>query len=526
MCLYNKMKKSKTQRKDLIYSIDTKTFTDLPTLPTLQKLKKSTSQPWILASTRSIRTFDRPYLTKLRTRKKPAAEITPTLVQKVLKKYFIPIFEAQRHRQRSLKTSRTAEFSQSLSESLIDSLKKHQSTLRELNWKLKLIDEDRDQKQKEISEFKREIFNLEGIINASKAYAGTFSENEVEVKEELGEIDGRINSENRKLKNKLAQERNWNLELKHNSMVLEHWNSLYNMQSDIMGEQLKGLYFSCNQLSLNSISKNYKFQITLCHKSCVRLIKQERSVSTKIHSNLKSLYFTIQKSLKTIDSRKTLLKELKERSSAIKYDQEWHQSEIRKRIEEKEIYNIRFLELEKKNTTLEDEYDKMRTVILEIKKKSKFYDLEEKVCKYCKKVFTERENFNWSCRNHLSEWGENNNYWCCGAEDKEALGCQLSKHVSDEGNESKVVEKKELKNLKARCRNCRNIGHVASECPRDPNPKTSKGFKKLNVKRPKEKVSYLALAKLKNEEYVDDEEFEDIQLARREAVIDEFQSLY
>jgi len=34
------------------------------------------------------------------------------------------------------------------------------------------------------------------------------------------------------------------------------------------------------------------------------------------------------------------------------------------------------------------------------------------------------------------------------------------------------------------------------------------------------------LAKLKNEEYVDDEEFEDIQLARREAVIDEFQSLY
>lgn len=522
------MKKSKTQRKDLIYSIDTKTFTDLPTLPTLQKLKKSTSQPWILASARSIRTFDRPYLTKLRTRKKPSTEITPTLVQKVLKKYFIPIFEAQRHRQRHLKTSRTAEFSKSLSESLIDNLKMHQNTLRELNLKLKLIDEDKEHKLNEIYEFKREIFNLEGIINASKTYSGTFSEKEVNVEDErLGEIDVRINGENRKLKNKLAQERNWNLALKYNSMVLEHWNSLYNMQSDIMGEQLKGLYFSCSQLSLNNISCNYKFQINLCHKSCIRLTKQERQISTKMYSNLKSLHFTIQNSLKTIDSRKTLMKELKERSSAIKYDQEWHQGEIKKRIEEKEIFNIRFLELEKKNTSLEDEYEKLRTIILEIKKKSKIYDLEEKVCKYCKRVFTERENFNWSCRNHLSEWGENHNYWCCGAEDKEAPGCQLSKHISDEGNESKVVEKKEIKNLKVKCRNCKIIGHVASECLRDPNPKTSKGLKKLKGKRTKEKVSYLGLAKLKNEDYMDDDdEFGDIELARKEAVIDEFQSLY
>lgn len=523
------MKKSKTQRKDLISSIDTKSYFDLPTLPTLQRLKSSISQPWILSSTRSIRAFHNPHLAKLRTRKKVSKDLTPSLVQKVVKKYFIPIFEAQRHRQKNLKTSRTTEFSQSLSESLLDELKKHRNTLNELNLKLNSIYQDKEQKLKEISEYKEKILNLEGVVKAYGACTGMLFDAKENDKALVKRLDGKylkINDDSRELKYLLSHERYRNLKLKDNALVLEHWNSLYNMQSDIMGEQLKGLYFSLNQLSLDYLFNTFKVQKSLCTKSCQNICKIELSLSRKIYRNIKSLNSTVEVSFLTLETRKSLLKELKDRSLAFKYDQEWHQSEIKKHFEEKELYHIRLFELEKKNTVLEEDYEKTRTIILDIKKKSKFNDIEEKVCKFCKKVFIEKENFNWSCRNHLSEWGENHNYWCCGAEDKEAPGCKMSKHVSDEVGENKFVEKLDKKTKKKTvCRTCKNIGHVSTECPVDPNIRTRVEMRKEHLRKKRGKVSYLGVAKLKNEEISESDEFDDIELAKKEAVIESFDGI-
>lgn len=517
------MKKSKTQRKNLINSIDTKSYYDLPTLPTLQRLKSSISQPWILSSARSIRAFHNPNLAKLRTRKKASKDLTPSLVQKVVKKYFIPIFEAQRHRQKNLKTSRTVEFNQSLSESLRDELKKHQSTLSELNLELKRIHQDKEQKLKEISEFREKILNLEGIVKANGVCPGQlFDARNKILDKRLGGKYLMINDNNRELKNLLAHERYRNLKLKDNALVLEHWNSLYNMQSDIMGEQLKGLYFSLNNLSLDFLYTTFKAQKSSCTKSCLNICKIELSLSKKIYRNIKSLNTTVETSFNTLETRKSLLKELKDRSLAFKYDQEWHQSEIKKRFEEKEMYYIRLFELEKKNTVLEEDYEKTRTVILDIKKKSKMHDLEEKVCKYCKKVFIEKDNFNWSCRNHLSEWGESNNYWCCGAQDKEAPGCKMSKHVSDEVGENKFFEHLNKNNKKKTvCRTCKTVGHISQECPTDPNIRTRLEMKREKLKKKKGKIGNLT--KFVIEESF--EEFDDIELARREAVIESFDGL-
>jgi hypothetical protein len=47
--------------------------------------------------------------------------------------------------------------------------------------------------------------------------------------------------------------------------------------------------------------------------------------------------------------------------------------------------------------------------------------------------FSDKENFNWSCRTHSSEWG-GTVWWCCGKTDFEAPGCKFSKHVAKDEN--------------------------------------------------------------------------------------------
>ena len=58
--------------------------------------------------------------------------------------------------------------------------------------------------------------------------------------------------------------------------------------------------------------------------------------------------------------------------------------------------------------------------------------LDYLVCKKCAKEFIEKENFNWSCRTHKSEWS-GDMWWCCGKRTKEAAGCKYGKHeIKDE----------------------------------------------------------------------------------------------
>ena len=57
-------------------------------------------------------------------------------------------------------------------------------------------------------------------------------------------------------------------------------------------------------------------------------------------------------------------------------------------------------------------------------------DLGIKICKNCTKEYNEKDNFNWSCKTHQSEWSsgeidpltkkEKGMYWCCGNERKES----------------------------------------------------------------------------------------------------------
>ena len=57
------------------------------------------------------------------------------------------------------------------------------------------------------------------------------------------------------------------------------------------------------------------------------------------------------------------------------------------------------------------------------------------VCKNCKKIFADDENFNWSCKTHLSGFN-GKMYWCCGKTEKSAAGCVVGRHVMEENEEA------------------------------------------------------------------------------------------
>ena len=115
----------------------------------------------------------------------------------------------------------------------------------------------------------------------------------------------------------------------------------------------------------------------------------------------------------------------------------------------------------------------MRQKLKQLKQRGKQYgEHEEKVCIKCRKAFTDIENYNWSCRIHTGVYNTEMYWWCCGRTGKDAIGCKVSKHVAKEEDEEDIEENKEddkLKYATARCSSCKEVGHIAHDCPKDPN---------------------------------------------------------
>ncbi|OMJ83884.1 hypothetical protein SteCoe_15112 [Stentor coeruleus] len=122
-------------------------------------------------------------------------------------------------------------------------------------------------------------------------------------------------------------------------------------------------------------------------------------------------------------------------------------------------------ELEHQKNTLTNETTILRKSINNYIFKNKVH----KVCKNCKKMYKEEENFNWSCKIHMSKYN-GNMFWCCGKIEINAKGCVVSKHIS--GDDEDGQEKLKEENMKF-CSNCREAGHGPKECPKDPNTRTN-----------------------------------------------------
>ena len=125
---------------------------------------------------------------------------------------------------------------------------------------------------------------------------------------------------------------------------------------------------------------------------------------------------------------------------------------------------------------LTEEREKLKKRLIKLTARKGNFMNGIKTCKNCTNEYLEKENFNWSCRTHQSDWG-GEMWWCCGKRGKDQPGCKYSKHESKDdeeedeyGADKKAEASKILKYIRCVC--CKEIGHSIDQCVRDPNIKT------------------------------------------------------
>lgn len=154
-----------------------------------------------------------------------------------------------------------------------------------------------------------------------------------------------------------------------------------------------------------------------------------------------------------------VLKSFKEKTRSV-------QSQLSQALYEKEQLKTKYSELDKKLFDSNKELKKLRKKLKSRKNKNFSID-EEKFCSKCQKTYTEKDNFNWSCKTHLGII-QNNIFWCCGKKGKDSDGCIVAKHQSNE-EENEIEDEIVLFKF---CTGCKKSGHGFAECPKDPNFKT------------------------------------------------------
>lgn len=282
--------------------------------------------------------------------------------------------------------------------------------------------------------------------------------------------------EKKQLSSALHEEKALCDKLRNRATELEQGNALMKMECDIMGERLKGLYRAVDGLmgseaetvvisaEVHSLATVLK-ELTLFDKELIDSL----NTSVKERDSLRSDCAEIASYRTELQGEKERLVQLtRERITALSTDLSTAKDQITS-------LQTELSKAEKRFKDLEDEYNRLRDKVKQSRlKRKQFGETELKVCRWCQKEFTEGENFNWSCRTHTSEFGDQM-YWCCGKTSKEAPGCQTRKHESkDEDEDAKDREElQRLRDANIRCSSCKEIGHRPSECPKDPNVRSN-----------------------------------------------------
>ena len=95
-----------------------------------------------------------------------------------------------------------------------------------------------------------------------------------------------------------------------------------------------------------------------------------------------------------------------------------------------------------------------------------------KTCSRCCQEYDERDNFNWSCRVHASQYS-GSMWWCCGKAHASDAGCQQGPHepLADPTDEDPEDAATCAARLKCIC--CKERGHLSEDCPQEPNIRTT-----------------------------------------------------
>lgn len=209
-------------------------------------------------------------------------------------------------------------------------------------------------------------------------------------------------------------------------------------ENSIMCDSLEGLYKSLEFL-LGSHSSNTKLHdeynfivgsLADVLKDYIFLKSSMRDIITERDELRLAYESTVDKRLSFDDIRNKIIKSHKTTIKILEQDLE---NERRKR----EALSHELIEQEKQYNNTNSELNSLRQKISKQFKSSEAAFHMKKVCSNCSQIYTEETNYNWSCRTHLNKYnGEN--YWCCGAKDRNAPGCMSGKHVYKEDRDHDI----------------------------------------------------------------------------------------
>lgn len=442
-------------------------FFNTETLPT-----QNESQSYLLDKIKARKT------TKID--KKPS----PRLAQIVLKLYFLPFFQEQHKldtdklRYQSYRTPnkfKSKQYYKPLSLILQDLLTEATSELSLIQSKLELVLEEKHKMDIELTTLKKLSFRSQInklAISSSESYSRPSNHSPLSIlascqAEKLQFF--KVFTENMCLKNTLSHEKNENDDLKSQTIQSNFYNCEYYMINQISGESLKGAYYSLSALKnqINTEKILNSIQITLKHSHCLMVKNNDSGILTfsTIFSDREKV---LTKSKQLLKQKASLWKDLKSVKNSIVSYISTVEASIKLSNSQKEKVAEEFEIKEKDFYKFVEDYKATKEKLEELQKASRANN-PELMCKLCKKEFFEDENFNWSCCVHPSEWS-GNMYWCCGADDKSAVGCYKRKHEEeDEAEESGNFELEKEKNVVLFCTGCKQSGHLSHSCLKDPN---------------------------------------------------------
>ena len=447
----------------------------------------------------------------LRERHHPESDkIDPNLAQIVLSTYIVRLFRDQKQETLSRSRSTAYGFKKTpLKQNILKLSDQIKEVLDSTNSYLLDLKQALDDKQKETASLKSCLdtttqlllkhssnittikFNWQETIHHQK-----IEENKqsfaVREKFELQNSFAKLWSSTEQIMIELYNKRSNNISLKESSQQYHHWHLSYVMKGATVGERLKGLYLGYINLTVPSNLEGIFGSIVTGFLDCSReLYKKEARDIAMVDVVMPSVISLMKNAHYSFYLRNNMMSDIKRvRTLIIGKITNVAQSIVSNNQENDGLLRSHST-LERKLEGFTEEYERARVKLLEsaaLDKKNNL--LTEKVCGNCSKVFTEENNFNWSCKTHSGLWG-GNMYWCCGETEQDSLGCQKSKHKSKEDNEEADDTQGNEKSVKNEnfCASCHKIGHSSLNCGLDPNSPTKSISVENTIKKSASQIS-------------------------------------
>jgi len=522
--------------------------------PTNEKPKQLAKTSMVVRSTDNIRA-------KIANRKQSTSdEITPELAAKVVKAFILPMFQNDSRNVQA--KNRAAAFGLDkvvggvegdsgirspplnplnmsdgtvlselkLSEQLLGQINELQDDLRVAQYMTKDSQQHRESLELEqcamrdklllanssVEFFKHQYEQLQTQVQKSEFTASLLN---TEVND-LKKLAKDLKTERGKLVEQLNEEKSNSDKLRNRVVELEHTNHLLKMGSDIMSDHLKGLYEAVEGLVTR---RGLEETLSVEYRNLNFMASEFKSHADKLEEKLNG-------TIAERDVFSTDCRTMSELRSELKSQMEKFSLSAKERINtlsahnkdlltEQERLNGELAKMTKNYKDLLSEHDKFRQKVKTLSKQTG--NAETVMCRNCQKLYTDNDNFNWSCKIHLSEYnGEM--WWCCGKSGISAPGCKAGKHLpkSDEYEEEQKIEK-----VSIRCSSCREVGHHPKDCPKDPNIRSNGAIpdemQRINMLRQKRQYRYVTRAEVDSNFNGGSEKYDESEMSAREEDLEE-----